>query len=141
MDSLLTSAPATFSSTDRINNALATLRSEMLDLRQQDGQLMQQLMRINDNIKTLSKRRQAPSRSTKKKFSLVKGRRKFINPNESIPEEENPLVLQQETSKYCMRSNLSGSLSSIEDVSSSTEDLSSAESDNDESLSSIEPNF
>ncbi|XP_060069609.1 uncharacterized protein LOC132549675 [Ylistrum balloti] len=75
-------------SSDRINNALATLRSEMLDLRQQDIKLMKQLVSINDSIKSLTKRRSNPGRPMKKKFSLVKGRRKFINLNESIPEED-----------------------------------------------------
>ncbi|OWF52476.1 hypothetical protein KP79_PYT06866 [Mizuhopecten yessoensis] len=82
MDSVMTG-----NTTDRINNALAALRSEMFDLRQQDGQLMKQLICINENIKTLSKR-PIPARPIRKRMSLVKGRRKFINPNESIPEED-----------------------------------------------------
>ncbi|XP_069108265.1 uncharacterized protein [Argopecten irradians] len=73
---------------DRINTALATLRSEMLDLRQQDVQLMNQLMSINNNIKTLAKQRSHPGRQLKKKHLSVKGRRKFISLHESIPEED-----------------------------------------------------
>ncbi|XP_060069615.1 uncharacterized protein LOC132549681 [Ylistrum balloti] len=75
------------SATDRINSALATLRSDMLDLRQQDVQLMQQLMSINENIQTLTKRRPYSGRQRKTKYT-INGRRKFINRSESIPEEE-----------------------------------------------------
>ncbi|OWF52475.1 uncharacterized protein LOC110447670 [Mizuhopecten yessoensis] len=74
--------------TDRINSALATLRRDMLDLRQQDVQLMQQLIRINANIKTLTKRRPNSGRQRKTKYSLLNGRKKFISLNESIPEED-----------------------------------------------------
>ncbi|XP_021349191.1 uncharacterized protein LOC110447668 [Mizuhopecten yessoensis] len=74
--------------TDRINSALATLRSDMLDIRQQDVQLMQQLMSINDNIKTLTKRRPNSGRQRKTKYTLLNGRRKCINLNETIPEED-----------------------------------------------------
>ncbi|XP_060069611.1 uncharacterized protein LOC132549677 [Ylistrum balloti] len=73
--------------TDRINSALATLRSDMLDLRQQDVQLMQQLMSINENIQTLTKRRPYSGRQRKTKC-MINGRRKFINRSELIPEEE-----------------------------------------------------
>ncbi|XP_069138450.1 uncharacterized protein [Argopecten irradians] len=79
---------ATGNACERISNALVILRSEMLELRQQDVQLMDQLLSINNNIKTLTRRRMNPNRQTKKKYSSVKGRRKFINLNESIPEED-----------------------------------------------------
>ncbi|XP_060069612.1 uncharacterized protein LOC132549678 [Ylistrum balloti] len=75
------------SATDRINSALATLRSDMLDLRQQDVQLLQQLMSINENIQTLTKRRPNSGRQRKTKY-MINGRRKFIHRSESIPEEE-----------------------------------------------------
>ncbi|XP_069108245.1 uncharacterized protein [Argopecten irradians] len=76
------------SATDRINNALATLRNDMLDLKQQDVQLMNQLLSINNNIQTLAKRRPISGRQRKTKYTLVNGRRKFVNRQESIPEED-----------------------------------------------------
>ncbi|XP_033739296.1 uncharacterized protein LOC117326681 [Pecten maximus] len=82
------SVPSNSTATDRINSALATLKSDMLDLRQQDVQLMQQLICINDNIKALTKRRPNSGRQRITKQSLLNGRRKFINQNESIPEED-----------------------------------------------------
>ncbi|XP_060069607.1 uncharacterized protein LOC132549674 [Ylistrum balloti] len=145
MDSLLTAASTTCSSTERISNALATLRSEMLDLRQQDGQLMKQLLCINENIKSLSKRKPVQRGSLKKKINLLKGRRRFINRNDSIPEEDISLMKQredQDVMTICsLNTTLSGSLSSIEDVSSCKEDLSSADSDSDDSICGREPNI
>ncbi|XP_033740478.1 uncharacterized protein LOC117327537 [Pecten maximus] len=110
---------------DRINSALATLRSEMLDLRQQDVQLMKQLLSINDNIKTLSKRKRSSSTPLRKKLALINGRMTFVNIDEPIS--------NRQTQSFMSRGR-TGSLSSIEDTSSSTEDLSSIDSDSDESL-------
>ncbi|XP_060069688.1 uncharacterized protein LOC132549748 [Ylistrum balloti] len=109
---------------DRINGALATLRSEMLDLRQQDVQLMKQLMCINDNIQTLSKRRSSNT-PLRKKLALVNGRMIFVNVDEFTTKRQNRSSLSR---------TLTGSVSSIEETSSSTEDLSSLDSDSDDSL-------
>ncbi|OWF52474.1 uncharacterized protein LOC110447667 [Mizuhopecten yessoensis] len=111
--------------TDRINNALATLRSDMLDIRQQDVQLMQQLMCINDNIKTLTKRKRCSSKPLRKKLALVNDRMIFVNIDESTSDRHR---------RSFMSRSLTGSLSSIEGTSNSTEDLSSPDSDSDDSL-------
>ncbi|XP_033740476.1 uncharacterized protein LOC117327535 [Pecten maximus] len=129
------------SGTDRINDALATLKREMMDLRQQDVHLMKQLIGINDTIQKLSKQRPGSYGPLRKKFAIVNGRRTFVNNNESIPEEP-PLVRQQSVPNYCnMNRSQSGSLSSIEDTSSSMEDLSTADSDSDDSLFGSEQNL
>ncbi|XP_033740477.1 uncharacterized protein LOC117327536 [Pecten maximus] len=111
--------------TDRITSALATLRSEMLDLRQQDVQLMKQLMNINNNIQTLTKRHKNSEKPLRKKLALVNGRMSFVNIDESISKRKN---------QFSISRHLSGSFSSIEGSSSSTEDLSSLDSDSDDSL-------
>ncbi|XP_069108256.1 uncharacterized protein [Argopecten irradians] len=79
---------ANSTSAERITNALASLRNDMLDLRQQDVQLMKQLICINNNIRTLIKRRPNSGRQRKTKYTLANGRRKFVNRQESIPEED-----------------------------------------------------
>ncbi|XP_021349188.1 uncharacterized protein LOC110447665 [Mizuhopecten yessoensis] len=137
----MTSIMKSASSTDRINDALATLKKKMVDLRQQDVHLMKQLISINDTIQKLSKQRPGLHGPVKKKFAILNGRRVFVNHNESIP-EETPLVRQQSVPNYCsMNGSLSGSLSSIEDTCGSMEDLSSADSDSDDSLFGYEQNL
>ncbi|XP_069108236.1 uncharacterized protein [Argopecten irradians] len=111
--------------TDKITNALATLRSEMLDLRQQDMQLMKQLMCINDNIQTLAGRRKKSDKPLRKKLALVNGRMSFVNIDEYMPAQKN-------RSRTSLR--LCGSFFSIEDSCSSTEDLCSLDSDSEDSL-------
>jgi len=48
--------------TERVNSALAVLRSELSEIRDQDVQLMKQLLNINDSIKELSKKQTNPKR-------------------------------------------------------------------------------
>lgn len=48
--------------TERVNSALAVLRSELGEMRDQDVQLMKQLLNINDSIKELSKKQANPKR-------------------------------------------------------------------------------
>ncbi|OWF52478.1 uncharacterized protein LOC110447675 [Mizuhopecten yessoensis] len=134
MDSVLTSAPASGSATDRINGALATLRSEMADLRQQDVMLMKQLININDTIQSLAKRRPSSHRPLKKKLSFVNGRREFVNSDESIPEHSTNFQQKRMTWSF------SGSFCSI-DSSSSTEDMGCVDSDSDESFCGTEQNL
>ncbi|XP_069138378.1 uncharacterized protein [Argopecten irradians] len=124
--------------TDRINDAFATLKREMVDLRQQDVHLMKQLIGINDTIQKLSKQRPGSQGPLRKKFALINGRRKFVSSDEPIP-EETPLVRQQSVPNYCNMNRIqSGSLSSIED---SIEDLSTDDSDSDDSLFGSEQNL
>ncbi|XP_033740480.1 uncharacterized protein LOC117327539 [Pecten maximus] len=134
METLMTSPPASNTATDRINTALATLRSEMADLRQQDVMLMKQLIHINDTIQSLSKRRPSSHRPLKKKLSFVNGRREFVNSDESIP--ENTSHIQQKRMTW----SFGGSFGSI-DSSSSTEDMGFMDSDSDDSLYSTEQNL
>lgn len=53
------------SETDRMNNALATLRSGLTEIRQQDVQLMRQLMNISSSIQQLTKEQKYTKRSKK----------------------------------------------------------------------------
>ncbi|XP_060069696.1 uncharacterized protein LOC132549754 [Ylistrum balloti] len=129
METLLSSAPSNTTATDRINSALATLRNEMADLRQQDVMLMKQLININDTIQSLAKRRPSSHRPLKKKLSFVNGRRAFVNSDESIP--ENTSHIQQKRMTWTS----SSSFGSI-DSSSSTEDMGFMDSDSDDSLCS-----
>lgn len=48
--------------TERVNSALAVLRSELSEIRDQDVQLMKQLLNINDSIKELSQKQANPKR-------------------------------------------------------------------------------
>ncbi|XP_021349189.1 uncharacterized protein LOC110447666 [Mizuhopecten yessoensis] len=116
---------STITATDRINSALATLKSDMIDLRQQDVQLLKQLMCINENIQKLTKRKGSSSTPLRKKLALVNGRMNFVNIDESITDKKNHCIIT---------GHLSGSLASIEDSSNSAEDLSSADSDSDDSI-------
>ncbi|XP_060069617.1 uncharacterized protein LOC132549684 [Ylistrum balloti] len=137
----MTSVVISASVSDRINEALATLKTEMVNLRQQDVHLMKQLIGINDTIQKLSKQRPGSHSPHKEKFTIPNGRRTFVNKTESIP-EETPLVRQQSVPNYCtMNGSLNGSLSSIEDVCSSLEDLSAAESDSDDNLFGSDQNL
>ncbi|XP_060069616.1 uncharacterized protein LOC132549683 [Ylistrum balloti] len=112
-------------SADRINCALATLRSDMIDLRQQDVKLMKQLMCINDNIQTLTKLKRTSGKPLRKKLALVNGRMSFVNIDDAVLERK---------SHQTMSGKLSGSLSSIEDSANSTDDLNSLDSDSDDSM-------
>ncbi|XP_069138464.1 uncharacterized protein [Argopecten irradians] len=131
MENLMTTAPVSNNAGDRLNNALATLRSEMADLRQQDVMLMKQLIHINDTIQSLSKRRPSTHRPLKKKLSFVNGRREFVNSDESIPETSSNIHQKRMTWSF------SGSFGSI-DSSGSTEDMGFMDSDSDDSLCSTE---
>lgn len=49
--------------TERVNTALAALRTELSDMRNQDVQLMKQLMNINNSIQQLTKKQKSTKRS------------------------------------------------------------------------------
>lgn len=49
--------------TERVNTALAALRTELSDMRNQDVQLMKQLMNINSSIQQLTKKQKHSKRS------------------------------------------------------------------------------
>ncbi|XP_063402035.1 uncharacterized protein LOC134686298 [Mytilus trossulus] len=49
--------------TERVNTALAALRTELSDMRNQDVQLMKQLMNINNSIQQLTKKQKSSKRS------------------------------------------------------------------------------
>lgn len=49
--------------TERVNTALAALRTELSEMRSQDVQLMKQLMNINSSIQQLTKKQKHSKRS------------------------------------------------------------------------------
>lgn len=49
--------------TERVNTALAALRTELSEIRSQDVQLMKQLMNINSSIQQLTKKQKHSKRS------------------------------------------------------------------------------
>ncbi|KAH3746425.1 uncharacterized protein LOC127848713 [Dreissena polymorpha] len=79
--------------TDRISNALATLRDEMKSLRHQDVTLMRQFITMNDTIRSLSKD-QKTERTRKKRM-----RNRTLVAPPVLP--QTTLVRQQSVPRYC----------------------------------------
>ncbi|XP_076077881.1 uncharacterized protein LOC143048213 [Mytilus galloprovincialis] len=61
--------------TERVTSALAVLRNELSEMRNQDVQLMKQLLNINNSIQQLSKK----NKSTKRVRVSHRGRRPLLS--------------------------------------------------------------
>lgn len=61
---------ATISAVDRMNNALAALRSELREIRSHDMTMMKQLMTMNNSVQELTKKHRRNKSSKNKKASL-----------------------------------------------------------------------
>ena len=67
--------------TDRVNSALATLRNELSEMRNQDVQLMKQLLNINNSIQQLSKRQ----KHSKRVKIINRGKRPLLSEMFTVP--------------------------------------------------------
>ncbi|CAG2222057.1 unnamed protein product [Mytilus edulis] len=102
----------------RLDTTIETIKSDLVQLRNQDIKLMKQLIQISDTIQQISKRQiqQRPLFNAKGYLSQVL---MFINPASLSVKIETPLIRQQSVPTYCRMNKLdSSSLSSIEDSGS-----------------------
>ncbi|CAC5372447.1 unnamed protein product [Mytilus coruscus] len=102
----------------KLDTTIETIKSDLVQLRNQDIKLMKQLIQISDTIQQISKRQmqQRPLFNAKGYLSQVL---MFINPASLSVKIETPLIRQQSVPTYCRMNKLeSASLSSIEDSDS-----------------------
>lgn len=120
---------------ERVSQALALLKSELVGIREQDVDLMKQLLKIKDTIKQLSPNKENRPGQTNCNSCHV-GR----NGTESKSRRQrylNHYMTQRRGS--CSSSN--GSLSSIEEITSSTEDCRLESESESENISGSDENL
>lgn len=117
--------------TERVDKALATLKSELMELRSQDVDLMKQLITINDTIRELTPKKD--QKINRKNYFYLSKRGSSFGLH-MLPENDNSsetsLVRQQSAPNFSINRRGSSSsiysstvsLSDIEDVSCSVED-------------------
>lgn len=117
---IMTEMDDLMSASIRLDTTIETIKTDLIQLRNQDIKLMKQLIQIGETIQQITKRQiqQRPSFNDKGYLSQVL---MFVHPSSISVRVDTPLIRRQSVPTYCqMKKYCGSSTSSIEDSSSSS---------------------